>query len=412
MLSFSNDTRFDDDASDIEARFLLKEGHCRNYTLAGKSIEGMQAEAKKVCDMMCTAFGLRVTELVADFVRDRDDRYWLTNVRSFLLEPSNYALKVKEFQHLIENQTVTLGKLRATANDSSKPTSLTPIAICNLCGFRFNRSTKGRRVTAHTLLALKEHLRRRGIDISINFTVRAEEFMSHTVTVCGSCYDVAIAEHQLIAVEREFALAQRIPAGQTLVDLGRKSEAEIAQVLPESTMHRWRVLFYVGHVITTSNCIHRMPDQMIGAFRKDKEYFFQLRFLKSITKFRLNLAEAPEKSDMHRVNAIRVQYFFSAAHNIDAMLKTTLAELRVTEGPDWDNAALSGRALLLQDFFPGYLSCPAMLSPKLSYLFGDEGKSNVAIQVRSPLSRERVDNRGTQLGRSCLYRSNRPPQTR
>ena len=66
-----------------------------------------------------------------------------------------------------------------------------------MCGFRFNRGINGRSITAHTLLELKDHLRKRGIELDFNFKVRAEEYLSHTVIVCEICYSLAIAEYQL-----------------------------------------------------------------------------------------------------------------------------------------------------------------------------------------------------------------------
>lgn len=218
----------------------------------------MQTEAKKICSFLSLAYGFRIVELVADFVKERDDRYGLLNVRSFVLEESNYSLKVRESQHLIENQAVLLGQLRTVASDSSTILcSISDIAICRLCGFRFNRAIEGRRVTAHTLLELREHLKRRGVHIVINFKVRAAEFMSHTVTVCEACYDVAIAEHQLMDVEREFARAQNIPVKQETLqlDLNKKNEpagAITKQVMPCASMYQWRVLFFFNNIINNS----------------------------------------------------------------------------------------------------------------------------------------------------------------
>ncbi len=102
-------------------------------------------------------------------------------------------------------------------------------------------------MTAHTLLELREHLRRRGIDLSINFKVRAEEFLSHTVTVCEICYAVAIAEHHLMAIERQFARVQHIPVREenVKIDLERHPEGALTQpVLPAPLLCQWRVLFY------------------------------------------------------------------------------------------------------------------------------------------------------------------------
>jgi len=115
------------------------------------------------------------------------------------------------------------------------------IAICKLCGFRFNRTTEGRSITVHTLLNLKEHLKRRGININMNFKVQVEEFLSHTVIVCEVCYDLAVAEHHLIEIERKLAIALNIPVktNQSFVTTKVGSKNNI-----NSSMFMWRVMFY------------------------------------------------------------------------------------------------------------------------------------------------------------------------
>ena len=132
------------------------------------------------------------------------------------------------------------------------------IATCNLCGLRFNRATNGRSVTAHTLLELREHLKRRGINLTINFKVKAEEFLSHTVTVCEMCYAVAIAEQQLMIVEREFAKVQNIPMKihNVTIDVASKKSGvrELTQpVLLNNMLYQWRVLFYFNFLFSKHN---------------------------------------------------------------------------------------------------------------------------------------------------------------
>jgi len=89
------------------------------FIQSGKSIQKMQIEARKLCTLLSRAWGFRVKELVADFIKDSRDIYWLIDVKSFVLEEGNYQLKLKEFSHLIENQATALESLRKQANDSS-----------------------------------------------------------------------------------------------------------------------------------------------------------------------------------------------------------------------------------------------------------------------------------------------------
>ena len=105
-----------------EEKYLINDGQLElvdTFSQSGKSIERMQIEAKKICNLLSRAYGFRIEELVADFVRDKHDTFWLINVKSFVLEESNYRVKMMEHEHVIENQAVLLGMLRGQANDSS-----------------------------------------------------------------------------------------------------------------------------------------------------------------------------------------------------------------------------------------------------------------------------------------------------
>ncbi len=122
MTALANKVKYEDARQDMAHRYQLHEDDPESfdvYMLTGKAIERMQVEAKKICNLLSRAYGFRLLELVADFVKDRHDTYWLVNVKSFVLEEHNYGLKVKEHEHLIENQNVILDLLREEANDSS-----------------------------------------------------------------------------------------------------------------------------------------------------------------------------------------------------------------------------------------------------------------------------------------------------
>lgn len=123
------------------------------------------------------------------------------------------------------------------------------LATCKLCGFRFNRATEGRKITVHTLLNLKEHLKQRGIGLTLNYKAKAEEFMSHLITVCEICYSVAIAEYQLIVTERAFAKAQNIPIKDEEAKTGILNKKAPDSVLSTQLFHQWRVLFYFEHLM-------------------------------------------------------------------------------------------------------------------------------------------------------------------
>lgn len=120
--AFVRRTKFNESACIPEDKFLIDCSHSELldvFTQAGKSIERMELELRKLCTFLFQAFGLRVEELAADFVKDKHDRYCLVNVKFFKLEERNYRVKQLEHAKLIENQATALEYLREHANDSS-----------------------------------------------------------------------------------------------------------------------------------------------------------------------------------------------------------------------------------------------------------------------------------------------------
>eukprot|EP00826_Nyctotherus_ovalis_P018212 TRINITY_DN15430_c0_g2_i1.p1 TRINITY_DN15430_c0_g2~~TRINITY_DN15430_c0_g2_i1.p1 ORF type:complete len:111 (+),score=39.38 TRINITY_DN15430_c0_g2_i1:127-459(+) len=75
--------RFSDPGYSAEEKFVILDNQLElveTFTQSGKSIERMEQEAKGLCSFLSRAYGFRVEELVADFVRDKSGLYWLTNV--------------------------------------------------------------------------------------------------------------------------------------------------------------------------------------------------------------------------------------------------------------------------------------------------------------------------------------------
>jgi len=224
----------------------------------------------------------------------------------------------------------------------------------------------------------------RGVHISINFKVRAEEFLSHTVTVCRVCYDVAIAEHQLMELEKQFARQLSIPVQDKALELdigGKKNVNLTHPVLSNPILTMWRVMFYFDYL--TLNGIFpiiSLKKENISMFNKNKEYYLQFRFLTHITKFPINICPEPN-TNRSILNKLRIHYFLSDSQNIDETLQNIIAEIRITEGPVWENIVFCGKSLILTDFFPDYMRTEASILPKISYLF-DPAKINKNIQIQ------------------------------
>ncbi len=126
----------------------------------------------------------------------------------------------------------------------------------------------------------------RGIDLNINFKVKAEEFLSHSVTVCEICYAVAIAEHHLMAISREFAMAQSIPVKMqnVAIDITRGKDQSVPKpVVSVQPLHRWRFLFYFSDIAPGMRIIVREVAEPALILKDD--YYLQYRIFDSTTKF-------------------------------------------------------------------------------------------------------------------------------
>eukprot|EP00826_Nyctotherus_ovalis_P015041 TRINITY_DN14240_c0_g1_i1.p1 TRINITY_DN14240_c0_g1~~TRINITY_DN14240_c0_g1_i1.p1 ORF type:complete len:170 (+),score=36.79 TRINITY_DN14240_c0_g1_i1:628-1137(+) len=120
-VGFIKRIKFSDSRHGPDEKFLISDMQLElvdSFIQSGKAITRMQDEAKKLCNFLSAAYGFRIEELVVDFVRDKFDTYWLMNVKSFTLEPSNYKIKKLEYEKSI-SQSVVLETLREQAKDSS-----------------------------------------------------------------------------------------------------------------------------------------------------------------------------------------------------------------------------------------------------------------------------------------------------
>jgi hypothetical protein len=213
----------------------------------------------------------------------------------------------------------------------------------------------------------------RGIKITINFKVKAAEFLSHTVTVCEICYVVAIAEYHLMVVEREFAKAQSIPIKIQNVHIEAASNKAspaptlVQPVISSFLLLQWRVLFYFDYIIGS---------QIIT----DKECYLQFHFFDSYTKYRMSIKLDSEGSKQS-INKMRVHYFFSQTRNVDLMLKDTKVDIRITEGERWENCLFLGKSQSLHEFISDYCPFKTIMIPKCVYLFSPETSKHIILQV-------------------------------
>jgi hypothetical protein len=229
---------------------------------------------------------------------------------------------------------------------------------------------EGRCVTAHTFLQLREHLKLRGIHLTINF--KAEEFLSHGVAVCEICYAITIAEYHLMNAERKFARIQGIPVKEQNVpiDAGKSRAKVLAEriarpVLPTTLLYQWRILFYFRSIIDIE-----------GVLITSKNYYIQFKLFEHITKFPFtyNVNEGS-------INKLRVHYFFSITKGLDGALKDLMVDIRITETESWERLILVGKSMSLSEFVVRYSPLETTLIAKAVSLFTLNMTKHVTLKV-------------------------------
>jgi hypothetical protein len=125
-----------------------------------------------------------------------------------------------------------------------------------LCRLSYKKSEVTKIVTFKMLYELKTHLYKRGIfesqsifefkylDVSFLVFDGLQKFSESTQSckVCDICYMLVVAEHELIEVEKLFAISQNIPLQEK-----SKKMSEMKKVSSESIrtkLYQWRLLFY------------------------------------------------------------------------------------------------------------------------------------------------------------------------
>ena len=84
-----NNLDFNDHDTELQKRYnisLLNPLSFRINKLTGGSVTVMEVETLKIKRFMKDMYGYRVNQLVIDFVKDREGKYWIRGVQAFTLE--------------------------------------------------------------------------------------------------------------------------------------------------------------------------------------------------------------------------------------------------------------------------------------------------------------------------------------
>lgn len=92
---------------------------------------------------------------------------------------------------------------------------------------------------------LKTHLYKRGIFKFDHLEMYKDSI--ETCKVCNFCYMLVVAEHELIEIEKLYAIAQSIPMddrSKMISKLSLKNENKISSDNFKNKLQQWRIMFY------------------------------------------------------------------------------------------------------------------------------------------------------------------------
>ena len=219
----------------IEERSTIctsKEKQFEWFVMKGKVLEPYMYYAEQLVTFLLKSYGLRIEQIAIDFVKDARDVIYFTDVNGFKVYEYD---KVCHLALLSDDQLLLRRQEAKDIQDKANNT-----VQCQLCRLSYKKSEVTKIVTFKMLYELKNHLCKRGI-----FKFEYLENISESTLsckVCDICYMLVVAEHELIEVEKLYAISQNIP----LEEKARKT-SELKKVNADnirSRLFQWRLLFY------------------------------------------------------------------------------------------------------------------------------------------------------------------------
>lgn len=292
------------------------------YTpLFSGAMDALKYDLECLVKFMERAYHVILTEIVADFIIDAQNRPFLINVKALKMDPP--GIKINK----------NLDELACSV-------------YCKLCGNIFKKDDASKILTYKLLWEFEKHLKKRGI-------VLKDIDLTHNSTrpcrVCDLCYDVVVAEHKLIDHVQKFALAQNIPLKDLFVKVPNDKSAKNRPVLLSNILRQWRLLFYIKEMkFETESSRFQSQNNTESPI-----YYFQLRIghCKACFPVYLKKDVAENGYEVFTINILKLVYFFSEpAYEISPFLKETEIHFRITENENWHSEIASGSTKTLNNF--------------------------------------------------------------
>jgi hypothetical protein len=161
---------------------------------------------------------------------------------------------------------------------------------------------------------------------------------------------LVVAEHELIEIEKLYAIAQSIPMddkSKMISKLSLKNENKISSDNFKNKLQQWRIMFYCKQFFDLD------IDELKKATKGNiNNLYLQIRIFDFITPMKLkDFSKSSSTDGAYEINRMRVHYFFTDTKDVmKSFLTNTEIELRVTEGMNWNKPIAIASSFALQYF--------------------------------------------------------------
>lgn len=218
-------TNFVDDTaiSDFKRRLTVITAEpklCSVYKLTGRSLFEVGDAISSIVSYVEQNVTPRPSfkQLVADFIKDADGRWWLLNVKHFTLQERT----LRHIEALTRSASVSLVRahVQTTADRSaaSRRDSYLMMLTCHCCRTRCAQDELVYELTLKMILETVQHLKQRGVTLrwfkalegsTVILEDKAKLYAAQKV--CRYCYDLFLTEQKLQRMVRRFAIAIGVP---------------------------------------------------------------------------------------------------------------------------------------------------------------------------------------------------------
>ena len=296
------------------------------YSLKFGVVQEYGRIAQRLVDFLERALRLRITEIVLDFITDRDEKHWLFNMKALrVVCPDREVFKA-------------LQEKRENKNE------LSCSVYCKLCGLIFKKDEASKTLTYKLLWEFARHLKKRGGKLK---NLDLNHSSTRPCRVCDLCYMVVVSEHELIELEQQFALAQNVPIKDPFIRVPLEKKAKHRPALLGEILNQWRLM-----VFAQTLSFEDSQDKIEELRLVNKKIFFQIKLanIKSVFEICLQRGQQQYGRRVYQMKILRIFYFFSETKSIGHFLEDSELQFRLTLSKDFNNYLAHGSTRSFRNF--------------------------------------------------------------